>query len=452
LGPSVAKVADGLGQPFMAWQRRAVDTALELDDDGKPAYRTVVVLVPRQNGKTLLQLALRVHRAVHPCWGSPQRIAWTAQSRVAARLKLVDVHEPMLARSAFAGVYRPRWSTGQEGLLWRNGSIDLITASGESSAHGETLHLGVADEAWAQPEGRLEAAFRPAMATVDTAQLWVISTAGKPDVSTWLWGKVEAGRQRALDGLTSDVCYLEWSAPDDADPGSLDTWKACMPALGVTVSPQTVASDYASMDPVEFARAYLNRWPTAATEPVFGEGVWEACAAPGVRTEGRPSFAFDTNPERTASAVAACSDRGDRVVVEVVEHRPGTDWVVPRLVELAERWDPKGIACDAAGPAGSLLADLAERGLDVKVANTRDATAAAGMFYDAVAGGRLTHPDQKALNAAVAAADRRTVADAWLWSRKTSTADISPLVACTLALWAHRQALAPAVEPWVVWR
>jgi hypothetical protein len=45
----------------------------------------------------------------------------------------------------------------------------------------------------------------------------------------------------------------------------------------------------------------------------------------------------------------------------------------------------------------------------------------------------LRHIWQTELNAAVFGADRKFYGDAWLWARRTSSADISPLVAATLA-------------------
>jgi phage terminase large subunit-like protein len=434
----------------MDWQRGVVDTALELDSrTGRLVYSEVVVSVPRQQGKSTMLLAVRAHRAIHPHFGGPQNILHTAQSRVAARTKLVDHHEPLLRRSAFAGAYKLRLSTGQESLLSRSGSIDGITATGETS--GETLDLGVIDEAWAQPDARLEQAYRPAMLTRPQPQLWIVSTAGKPDLSRYLKGKVDAGRERALEGLTSDVAYFEWSADPSGDPGAVDTWRSAMPALGSTVTVEAVAGDYASMDVDEFRRSHLNVWPEAPRGSVFAPGVWDARARPEAATSGKPGFAFDVNPERTGSAIAAASDLDGVAVVEVVDHRPGTGWVVPRLAELVDRHKPRMVVCDAAGPAGSLLADLANAGVDVKVVSVREYGQGCGMFHDAVVDGTLVHPGQKALSDAVAAADRRTVADSWLWSRRSSTADISPLVAATLAHWAHRQGGPPERKVWMAW-
>jgi hypothetical protein len=42
---------------------------------------------------------------------------------------------------------------------------------------------------------------------------------------------------------------------------------------------------------------------------------------------------------------------------------------------------------------------------------------------------------QPELSAALAGATKRSLGDAWAWSRRNSAVDISPLVAATLALW-----------------
>jgi hypothetical protein len=59
------------------------------------------------------------------------------------------------------------------------------------------------------------------------------------------------------------------------------------------------------------------------------------------------------------------------------------------------------------------------------------------MFFDATTPEEdgLRHRGTQELSVAVAGARKRTLVDAWAWSRKSSSVDISPLVACTLAFW-----------------
>lgn len=61
---------------------------------------------------------------------------------------------------------------------------------------------------------------------------------------------------------------------------------------------------------------------------------------------------------------------------------------------------------------------------------------ACGTFYDLAIDLRLRHLDQPVLNSALGAARKRNLGDAWAWHRRDLT-DISPLVACTLALFGH---------------
>jgi hypothetical protein len=73
----------------------------------------------------------------------------------------------------------------------------------------------------------------------------------------------------------------------------------------------------------------------------------------------------------------------------------------------------------------------------VETVNAREHGQACGMLFDAAEQDDLRHRGTDQLNVAVAGASTRTVGDTWLWSRRESNIDISPLVACTLAVWGH---------------
>jgi phage terminase large subunit-like protein len=160
--------------------------------------------------------------------------------------------------------------------------LGLVSGT-QTSGHGDNLDLGVIDEAWAQEDGHLEQAMRPAMMTRD-AQLWVVSAAGT-EKSAYFKGKVDDGRARAELGVTENGCYIGYSAADDDDPADPATWWRRMPALGVTVSEETVRADFELMDLAEFRRAYLCQWPDVAKPgwEVIGQDAWSACANPEAR-------------------------------------------------------------------------------------------------------------------------------------------------------------------------
>ena len=72
----------------------------------------------------------------------------------------------------------------------------------------------------------------------------------------------------------------------------------------------------------------------------------------------------------------------------------------------------------------------------MKALSTQEHAQACGMFYDAVANSTLRHMGQPELLAAIKGAGRRQLGDAFAWSRRSSTVDITPLVAATLGVWA----------------
>lgn len=446
LGPKVGRVAAALGTPLMPWQQHVADVALEVDPTtGRLVYREVVLTVPRQSGKTTLILAVAVHRALG--FGGAQRIVYAAQTRNDARKKWEDDHVAALEASPIGRhspkPYRVRKTNGNEAIIWRNGSMHGITANTEKAGHGGTLDLPFIDEAFAQVDYRLEQAFKPAMITRPQPQLWVVSTAGTPE-SVYLWDKVVAGRERVEDGATDSVAYFEWAADPGADPGSVETWKACMPALlhegnpGGTQPIEAVAAEYASMALPEFKRAFLNLWDARRGDPVISAEDWLDRQARSEMADP-VALAFDVSPDRSSAAIGAASPstvQRDKIHLEVVEHRSGTGWVVPRLVELRQAHRPLAIVCDAAGPAGGLLAQASAAGLDVTVVSTREHAQACGGFYDGVMDDEVVHIGQPELAAALDGADRRIVSDSWLWARRSSSVDICPLVAVTLAKWA----------------
>lgn len=258
----------------MPWQRQVNEVTTELDESGRLAYRQVVLEVMRQQGKSVDLLSLMIARGLRR---PDMQIAYAAQSGKEARHRLIDVWWPRIQKSKLAPLVDIRKTNGSEALLFANGSMLSLVTAEESSAHGDNLDLGVIDEAWAQRDDRLEQAMKPAMMTRD-AQLWIVSAAGN-EKSVYFHRKVMEARERLESGAPGG-CYVGYSFADDEDPGDPVTWRRRMPALGITVTEDVVAQDYADMDLSEFRRAYGCQWPEVARPGwgVIGQDAWSAAA------------------------------------------------------------------------------------------------------------------------------------------------------------------------------
>jgi phage terminase large subunit-like protein len=265
--------ATSLGPGLMPWQNDVNAVTTELGAGERFVYREVVIEVMRQQGKSVDLLSMMVDRGLRR---PGSQIAYTAQNRLEARHRLLDSWWPRIARSPLRKLIDVRKGSGSEALLFRNGSMLGLVSSNETSGHGDSLDLGVIDEAWAQTDDALEQAMRPAMMTRD-AQLWVVSAAGT-EKSTYFRGKVDAGRARAEMGVTDTACYIGYSFADDEDPADPETWRRRMPALGITVSEATVQADLETMKLGEFRRAYGCQWPEVAKPGwgVIGQDAWSS--------------------------------------------------------------------------------------------------------------------------------------------------------------------------------
>ena len=281
------------GKPFMPWQQYVADVVMEIDPDtGRLAYQEMGLTVPRQSGKSTWVEAKATHRCTATrFFGARQQVVYTAQTRSKAREKW---EEEFVADLEAARDFKTRISVhkgnGNEHIRFSNRSRWGLESSTEKAGHGTTLDEAYIDEAFAHRDFRLEQAFGPAMITRANKLLAWISTAGWIDGSEYLREKVDLGRLVAAEGRQRGIAYFEWSAPEGADPGDPEVWRACMPALGWTISEDAIRTEYEKARDGgklnEFRRAYLNQWvprDVDAEWEVVGLDTWTSCSAPGVR-------------------------------------------------------------------------------------------------------------------------------------------------------------------------
>jgi hypothetical protein len=428
----------------MPWQRLIADVGGELVPHPLtglliPAYREVVVTVPRQSGKTTLILAWQIQRAVG--WEASQRIVYSAQTGNDARKKLIEDQVPLLEpRKAKLGIRRILKGMGNEAVEFKNGSRIVLMASGDDAGHGKTVDLGIKDEFFADYDDRRDQALLPAMLTKPAAQILTASTMGT-DASVPLNRAVDRGRQSIMDGAKTGIAYFEWSADTGADPDDPATWWSCMPALGFTQGEDAVRHARLTLTDGEFRRAMLNL-PTISEERIIPGEAWDLVCSADAKPVGRVFLALDVNEDRSAAAIVAVSDAK---VVELVAHQPGVGWIEDMAKRLHEAQGLPWVV-DGGGPVASMVPDLRRLGLPIQTITGREFVNACGAFYDDVAERRISVRRHPSLDAAVAGATRRMVGDAWAWGRKGGSVDISPLVAATIGLAAVRNEI-PAATP-----
>ena len=431
------------GRPWKPHQRAVADLIGERTPTGGYAYPVVCALFPRQTGKTTFAFDLAMGRCLEQ---RDYRAAYTAQTGHVTTERFGE-RMAELATTALGRRARIRRSQGTERIAFGNSYLKAFPPR-DGSLRGSALDLVIVDEPQeidADLGHQLDQTILPTFTTRPRRQLILIGTAGT-DQSAYLARYLALARAGA-----PGVALAEFGAADDDDPTDPAVWARSHPGLAAGLTDtDALASALAVMGPASFAREYLCVW-VAGGSRIIPAADWAAIrhrdATP--RDGSLPVLGVDVAVDRSAAALVACwpAAGGGVPVLEVIEYAPGVSWAGPRIAELVAEHQIPVVAATAAGPALTVVADCERLGVDVTTLTDREYTAACADLFDRVGAGTVWHRGEPALDAAVAGAGRRIAGDGWAWSRRSSTADVAPLVAGSLALWADGARPPAAVRP-----
>lgn len=428
------------------WQELIQNDWLRLDDQGRWAHLTCGLSVARQNGKNG---ALEV-RELFGMVGLGERILHTAHQVKTAqkhfrRLKFFFGKKADDSSARFpelnALVAEVRNVNGQEAIFLTNGGSIEIVARSTGSGRGFTVDVLVCDEAQDMSDEDQEALLSATSSAPLGNPQWIyLGTPPGPKVNGEVFTRI---RTEALAGKSSRRAWHEWSADplDDLDDAAV--WRAANPGL-VTgrLLWDVVVGERGEMSDAGFARERLGMWSQSVSQAVIDPAAWAAVLDEESVAVDRLTLGVDVSPDQSMASVSVAGQRPDGLWhVELVEQRAGTTWIVPSVVGLLERNPIRAVVVDGMSPAAALLEQF--KGHQVKPITTgvREMAAACQQLFAGVHEQSLRHIGQPQLSAALGGAGKRAVmnGDGWAWSRRSSTSDITALVAATLALWGAQQ-------------
>ncbi len=494
LGPEACALARQAGLVADDWQQESVAAILAIRSDRRWACQSYAEFVARQNGKgSILEIRVLFGFLVL----GEREIVWTAHLfntaiKAFIRLKTLfkalgrQVNEkddelwgvtiPGLGREVLVKFTN---TNGKESItrLDTMAKIDFLARS-SGGGRGFTGDLLIIDEAFAFTDEQ-QAALLPSLSARSMEQpgpqvIYMSSPPLKADPEIVVFRV----KKRAESDKPGRLGFRDWGLAGDLENlGEIDftdraLWWATNPALGIRISEEWIEeTELGEMSEFDFARERLGIWPPypSDTADVIDFAVWKGLLDADSQLGDDFAYAIDITPDRRWGAIGAYGPRSDGLGhVEVIEHREGTDWIVPRLAQLVARWNPVAVALDVKGPAGSLLLELKDAGItlpaketDGKIAEPRrgdlfiptanEYAGSCGALVDAIEQGKLRHLGQIPLNAAVGGVAPRPLGDSYAWGRKKSSANIAPLVAVTLARLAYLARInvlaAPASPP-----
>lgn len=485
LGREVIDLAELAGLTLDPWQAFIMVYAHEVTGEqvwneyneryeNKWANKEVGVMVSRQNGKGSILEARELaglfifgeNLIVHSAHQFD-----TSMEHMRRILQLME-STPDLERE----IKSVQKANGKEGIELKSGQRLRFRTRTRGGGRGFTGDCLVLDEAMYLTSEQI-GALVPTISAVPNPQIWVTGSAG--DQESTHFGSM---RHRAMNGADEpSLFWAEWSidactdfctydCTDHDKPDTVESYAKANPGLGIRITVDHVEMERRSMEADTFAQERLGvgDWPVADEQwKVISEAKWRARADEQSQIVGKFVLGVDTSPDRKYSSIAASGmNEDDMHHVEItadsegmIHHQPGMQWVVPAIKAINAKGKPVAVVIDKAGQAGSFIDELIEAGIEVVSPLTREFAQGCGEFYSAVVPRKgeeatLIHIDQAPLTTAVAGADKRDLADSWAWNKRTSSIDISPLVAATLAKWGYKKHVfeKKTSAPWVARR
>ncbi len=434
-GDLAVELAAAQGLVLDDWQRWFLEQAMGIRDDGSWAALSVLLLVPRQNGKGsilearelaglfLLEEELLLHSAheFKTC-GEAFRRLWS-----------------LIRDSELEGsVKNAYFANGKEAIELYSGQRIKFVARSAGSGRGFTGDLVVLDEAYALTDTHMTA-ITSTLSARPNPQIWFTSSAGQ--VTSIV---LERLNERGMAGTDPRMLFANWSADPAMDLESLEALVMANPAWGIRLNEDVIAFERESFSVDGFRRERLGLFSTDTIDRVIPGDVWAKVKIPTAPEYVPTHFALDIPPDRSWSSIAVANG----TYGELVAHDRGMPWVVDRIIELSEKWKLP-VVIDTAGPAGTLIEPLEARRIEVIPYGERPFINACQSFYDRCVNGELRVLYHPALDEAVSGAAKKPVGDAWKYTRLKSESVISPLVAVTLAVDAANLADKRPV-PWVM--
>lgn len=436
----MVELAASAGLLLDDWQQHALEVGLAERDDGQWLSRMVALIVGRQNGKGSILEALELAALFLFGCRTIVHTAHLFKTSSEAFVRLLELVEstPDLDRLV-QSVHR---SHGSEGIELTTGERIWFGTRTGGAGRGLSPDLLIVDEAY-NLNDRATSALFPSMSARPNPQAWITSMAPTtlPE-SNVLRRYCRQGREGAA-GLT----YIEYCAEhdptaalDDVDLDDPLLWAQANPGYPHRIDDDAIAVDRFALTVEDFARERLGIWIDGDNgQWVIPADDWFATQDDESDIDGAQEWALEVAEDRTWSALAAAGRSTvypDRVHGTVTDYAEGTAWCVAKAKERTSEFGGS-VAVVKGSPAASLLPALTKAGVPTREVSIAEHAAACGQFFDACTSDPpgFVHRDQSHLTVALKGAVKKDSGDgAWVWSRKRSTVDVSPLVAVTIAM------------------
>lgn len=453
-----------LRKSLYPWQEWALIHALEivgdLGKDWRFRYRTVLFLISRQNGKTVLSEVIASFFLNVLC---VENIFGTSLSLdKAEEVWEAVIYDQETVPELSGEIERVSRTNGNKRLILKGLRQYKVGAPTRRAGRGDSNDLVMLDEIREQRDWETWAAAAASTNAKPNGLIMCFSNAGDPDsivlrqlrsqAIALIDGSDASDFGGSVDGETLGL--FEWSAPEGAVTDDMDALAQANPALGYGyLTERALLSNRSTFPENKFRSECMCQQVETILPQPFPDGAW--LGGLDDRSEIAPEaelfFGIDLSQNRRWTCIAVAGIREDgNFHIEVVDRRIGTEWALRWFAERQTR----GMMNLAFQGRGCPVTGLAEQICTLPNVNRiaiegSDLTAGWGRFWDAIAasepesgrgGVRIFHLPQPVLDAPAKTMQMRNLGGGVeLPDRVKSPDDPSPLIACFVAFAAATQ-------------
>jgi phage terminase large subunit-like protein len=438
-----------LGKTLYPWQEWALIHMLEIKGELNGSwhfrFRTVLIMVSRQCGKTVLSEVIASFflnvLQVDAIFGTSLSLDKAEEVWEAV------INDQETIPELRGDIDRVSRTNGNKRLILTGLRQYKVGAPTRRAGRGDSNDLVMLDELREHRDWETWAASVASTNAKPNGLVVCFSNAGDPDSVV-----LRQIREQAIAEMGGDeagdfggevdaetLALFEWSAPDGAATDDMEALAQANPALGYgNLTERALLANRKTFPEAKFrAECMCQQVATILPQP-FPDGKWEAGIdeASHIDPAQRVYYGIDMSADRKWVSISACGLREDGTYhIEAITRRVGTEWSIDWFRQRAIR----GKMNLAFQVRGAPVASLAEQictvtGVERIGIEGSDLTAGWGRFYDAINAGKIYHLPQPVLDQPAKTMQLRNLGGGVeLPDRVKSPDDISPLYACIMA-------------------
>jgi hypothetical protein len=336
------------------------------------------------------------------------------------------------------GIRTMYYSQQREFIKWTNGSKWRVSKPEASGLRG-----GAADVFWFDEAGELDPETSPALLAgalplLDTRPHGQCIYSGTPGEvrAGGFWDALETARK-----APNKFGIVEYCAEEFDDVADEAVWWRVHPGLACGLTRiETLRKRFKKLGPAKFAMEYLCIWPADLTTSAIDPRAWAAASCEPLPFAGQDfDLTFDCHIQGYyASLVATWLDDEGNPHGQLMDYRPGTEWLAAELVR-AQRAHPRvDVYYDAIGSNAAVAVGLQRvptfKAHALKVATMKDAAAGAALLASHLDARTITISQSASMDNAAESVTWRWSGESRLFGRKNASVDVSGVVGLSIGL------------------